>query len=137
MTVEAYRMFTDCGAPCRKLFELEIIVNPIESVGLRPIARPERTNSVMADETLTSGPASRPPEDIRLMEAAERLEAGFLAEMLKSAGLGAVPDQFGGGAGEEHFASFMIEAQAREMVQAGGIGLAQSLFEAMKAREDD
>ena len=138
MTGEAYRMFTDCGAGCRKLFELEIIVNPIESVGvLRPSARPERPNSVMAVETLTSGPVNRPPEDTRLMEAAERLEAGFLAEMLKSAGLGAVPDQFGGGAGEEHFASFMIEAQAREMVQAGGIGLAQSLFEAMKAREDD
>ena len=89
-------------------------------------------------------PSPNPPilseaarKDQALLVAARKLEAGFLAEMLKSAGLGAVPDQFGGGAGEEHFASFMIEAQAREMVQAGGIGLAQSLFEAMKAREDD
>lgn len=102
-------------------------MNPIESVGqMRPVARPE----------ITDVRTNLPTEDTRLMEAAQKLEAGFLAEMLKSAGLGAVPDQFGGGAGEEHFASFMIEAQAREMVQAGGIGLAQSLFEAMKARED-
>ena len=102
-------------------------MNPMESVGvLRPVARPDHGN----------GPAVLSPEDARLLEAAQKLEAGFLAEMLKSAGLGAVPEQFGGGAGEEHFASFMIEAQAREMVQAGGMGLAQSLFEAMKARED-
>ncbi len=117
-------------------------MNPIESSGaLRPVARPERTergmtDSVMAESAMTGGPLIRTPDDVRLMEAAQKLEAGFLAEMLKSAGLGAVPEQFGGGAGEEHFASFMIEAQAREMVQAGGIGLAESLFEAMKARED-
>lgn len=91
---------------------------------LRPVARPERT----------AGPTALSSEDARLMEAAQKLEAGFLAEMLKSAGLGAVPSDFGGGAGEEHFSSFMIAEQAREMVQAGGIGLAQSLFEAMKAR---
>ena len=102
-------------------------MNPMESVGvLRPVARPDHGN----------GPAVLSQDDARLLEAAQKLEAGFLAEMLKSAGLGAVPEQFGGGAGEEHFASFMIEAQAREMVQAGGMGLAQSLFEAMKARED-
>ena len=102
-------------------------MNPMESVGvLRPVARPDHGN----------GPAVLSQDDARLLEAAQKLEAGFLAEMLKSAGLGAVPEQFGGGAGEEHFASFMVEAQAREMVQAGGIGLAQSLFEAMKARED-
>ncbi len=102
-------------------------MNPIESLGvLRPVARPDHAQ----------GPSALSTQDTRLMEAAEKLEASFLAEMLKSAGLGAAPEQFGGGAGEEHFASFMIEAQAREMVQAGGIGLAQSLFEAMKARED-
>lgn len=103
-------------------------MNPIESVGqMRPVARPEPTPVRPHLST----------DDARLMEAAQKLEASFLAEMLKSAGMGAVPEQFGGGAGEEHFASFMVEAQAREMVQAGGIGLAQSLFEAMKAREDD
>lgn len=77
-----------------------------------------------------------PDHDQQLRDAAQKLEAGFLSEMLKSAGLGATRQGFGGGAGEEHFTSFLIEAQATEMVKAGGIGLAQSLFEAMKARAD-
>jgi len=74
--------------------------------------------------------------DGKLREAAEKLEATFLAEMLKSAGLGAPRDTFGGGAGEEHFASFLRDAQAMEMAQSGGIGLAEALFEAMKVRLD-
>lgn len=78
-----------------------------------------------------------PAPDARLRAAAEKLEAGFIAEMLKSAGFGAPREAFGGGAGEDQFASFLREAQATEMVRAGGIGLAQSLFEAMKARADE
>ncbi len=78
-----------------------------------------------------------PSPDDRLRAAAEKLEAGFIAEMLKSAGFGAPRDAFGGGVGEDQFASFLREAQATEMVRAGGIGLAQSLFEAMKARADE
>ncbi|MFQ1700428.1 rod-binding protein [Loktanella agnita] len=74
--------------------------------------------------------------DIKLRDAAAKLEATFLAEMLKSAGVGAPRESFGGGPGEEHFASFLREAQAREMVDAGGIGLAEALFEAMKVRLD-
>ena len=72
--------------------------------------------------------------DTKLREAAQKLEATFLAEMLKSAGVGAPRDTFGGGHGEEQFASFLREAQAEEMVKAGGIGLAEALFEAMKVR---
>lgn len=75
-------------------------------------------------------------EDGKLRAAAEQLEATFLAEMLKSAGLGAPRDAFGGGAGEEQFSSFLREAQAKEIVSAGGIGLAEALFEAMKVRMD-
>lgn len=74
--------------------------------------------------------------DGKLREAAEKLEATFLAEMLKSAGLGAPRDAFGGGAGEEHFASFLRQSQAEEMAKSGGIGLAEALFEAMKVRLD-
>ncbi|WP_106746747.1 rod-binding protein [Yoonia maritima] len=74
--------------------------------------------------------------DAKLREAAQKLEASFLSEMLKSAGLGAPREAFGGGAGEEHFSSFLREAQANEMVKAGGIGLAQSLFEAMKVQSN-
>lgn len=62
------------------------------------------------------------------------LKRRFLSEMLKSAGLGAPRDAFGGGHGEDQFSSFPREAQADEMVKAGGIGLAEALFEAMKVR---
>lgn len=75
-----------------------------------------------------------PTNDARLMAAAQKLEATFLSEMLKSAGFDAAPGAFGGGEGEDRFASFLRDAQAENMVAAGGIGLAESLFNAMKAR---
>ena len=74
--------------------------------------------------------------DVKMFEASKKLEATFLAEMLKSAGFGAPRSSFGGGIGEEQFSSFLREAQAREMVEAGGIGMAQALFEAMKVKFD-
>lgn len=75
--------------------------------------------------------------DLRLRQAAEQLEATFLAEMLKSAGLGQSRDQYGGGAGEDQFSSFLVQEQAAAMVRAGGIGLSESLYEALKEKEDD
>ena len=72
--------------------------------------------------------------DAKLRDAAQKMEATFLAEMLKSAGVGKPRDTFGGGEGEEHFSSFLRDAQAEEMAKAGGIGLAEALFEAMKVR---
>ncbi len=75
-------------------------------------------------------PAARGRE-AALMRAAQALEATFLAEMLKDAGLGAVPGAFGGGAGEEQFASLLRTAQAEALVRAGGIGLAERLFAAL------
>ncbi|ALG88987.1 hypothetical protein TQ29_00960 [Actibacterium sp. EMB200-NS6] len=83
-----------------------------------------------------STPPLPPGRDAKLRAAAEQLEAGFLSEMLKSAGIGKVSGAFGGGAGEEQFASFLRQAQATEMVRAGGIGLAEHLFEALKERAD-
>lgn len=81
-------------------------------------------------------PAMFPSNDARLLDAAQKLEATFLAEMLKSAGMGAQEGAFGGGIGEEQFTSFLRDAQAEAMVFAGGIGLAESLFNAMKAKLD-
>lgn len=74
--------------------------------------------------------------DAQLREAAQKLEATFLAEMLKSAGLGSSRSSFGGGIGEDQFSSFLRDAQAMEMAQSGGIGLAESLFNAMKLTVD-
>lgn len=73
--------------------------------------------------------------DQPLWNVAQKLEATFLAEMLKSTGLGASRESFGGGAGEDQFGSFLRLEQAEMMVQAGGIGLAQSLFEALKEQQ--
>ena len=72
--------------------------------------------------------------DAELRAVADQLEAGFLAEMLKSAGFGEARDSFGGGAGEDQFSSFLVQAQAEKMVAAGGIGLSESLFQALKGR---
>lgn len=85
---------------------------------------------------LQSTQSSFASTDTKMLEAAKKLEATFLAEMLKAAGFGAPRSSFGGGIGEDQFSSFLREEQAREMVDAGGIGMAQALFEAMKVRYD-
>tara|TARA_R110002094_G_scaffold16487_22_gene28083 strand:- start:1259 stop:1537 length:279 start_codon:yes stop_codon:yes gene_type:complete len=81
----------------------------------------------------------KPPSvtDPLLMKAAQELETAFLAEMLSAAGLGASRESFGGGAGEDQFASFLAREQARVMVQSGGIGLSESIYDALKEREND
>ncbi|WP_418592540.1 rod-binding protein [Ponticoccus sp. (in: a-proteobacteria)] len=75
--------------------------------------------------------------DRALREAAMALETNFLAEMLKSAGVGKTPETFGGGAGEDQFASFLRTEQARRMSRQGGIGLAEAIFESLKERHHD
>lgn len=77
-----------------------------------------------------------PSKDHALRAAAQELEASFLAEMLKSAGLGQSSDSFGGGAGEDQFSSFLVREQALAMVRAGGIGLSESIFDSLKEREN-
>ncbi|MFV0359030.1 rod-binding protein [Tropicimonas sp.] len=74
--------------------------------------------------------------DRQLRAAAQELEATFLSEMLKHAGIGEVSDSFGGGEGEAQFASLLRDAQAREMAAAGGIGLAESIFTFLRERAD-
>lgn len=78
-----------------------------------------------------------PQKDQPLREAARELETTFLAEMLKSAKVGETPESFGGGEGENQFASFLRLEQARQMTEGGGIGLAESLFDALKERIND
>ncbi len=82
-------------------------------------------------------PAAAAAHEEHLMAVAQSLEAAFLSEMLKSAGVGETPEEFGGGAGEDQFASFLRDEQAKQMSQAGGIGLAQSIFESMMARSHE
>lgn len=65
-------------------------------------------------------------------EVAIQFEASFLAEMLKSAGLHSSPSLFGGGSGEDQFSSFLIQEQAIQIARAGGVGLAEAIFTAIK-----
>ena len=84
-----------------------------------------------------SGASARIVPRNSVREAAEKLEATFLAEMLKSAGLGAQSHEFSGGIGEDQFASFQREALADAMVQRGGIGLAEMFYNALKETADE
>lgn len=90
-------------------------------------------------ETARAAPATRPDHstDGALRSAAQALEARFLSEMLRAAGLGETPAAFGGGIGEDQFASFLRDEQAGAIARRGGIGLAESIFEAMKRGTSD
>lgn len=80
-------------------------------------------------------PSAQPLRHEKLWQAAQELESVFLAEMLKTAGLGETSETFGGGVGEEQFSSFLIREQADAMVDAGGIGLAEMLYQSLVERE--
>lgn len=73
----------------------------------------------------------------KLQAAAVELEATFLAEMLKSAGLGESRDSFGGGPGEDQFSSFLVQHQAQQLAQSGGVGLSEILFNSMMEKFND
>ncbi|MEL6642529.1 MAG: rod-binding protein [Pseudomonadota bacterium] len=87
----------------------------------------------MIDAVTPTPPA---PRDPALWAAAQGLEGAFLSEMLKSAGLGAPRASFGGGAGEEQFGSMMRDLQVDQMVQAGGVGLAEQIYRALVASDN-
>ncbi|MDO6523014.1 rod-binding protein [Shimia thalassica] len=72
-----------------------------------------------------------------LRKVAQDLEATFLSEMLKSAGFGETSTSFGGGEGEDQFASFLRNEHAAQLVKAGGIGLAETIFESLKETSNE
>ncbi len=76
-----------------------------------------------------------PVRAAQLMKKAKELETSFLSEMLSYTGLDSQNGQFGGGIGEDQFSSFLREAQAKAMVDHGGIGLSQSIFNSLVKRD--
>ena len=62
---------------------------------------------------------------------AKDIEAQFLAQMLKSAGVGKPRETFGGGSGEDQFSSFLVREYAIATVNAGGIGLSEAIFNSL------
>jgi peptidoglycan hydrolase FlgJ len=103
-----YRFFTGRAHACRIAKEYRMTLIPLVST------------------------TSHSPTPLRT--SAEALETAFLAEMLKNANVFRPAETFGGGAGEDHFISFMADAQARAMVARGGIGLADSIEQALRRR---
>jgi Rod binding domain-containing protein len=77
-----------------------------------------------------------PDRTAKLRELSQELEATFLTEMLKHAGLGEARDGFGGGIGEEQFSSMLLQEHAKQITANGGIGLAENLFQALVKREE-
>ena len=75
-------------------------------------------------------------KNANLWKAAQKLEATFLTQMLKSAGLGKPASGFGGGAGEEHFASFLLDEQAKAITKSGGFGLSEQIYQSILVKEN-
>ncbi len=80
-------------------------------------------------------PAVRGGPDPKLMAVAKELEASFLAEMFRAAGVGEARKSFGGGTGEDQFSSFLVQEYATATVDAGGIGLAESIYHSLVKEE--
>lgn len=92
-------------------------------------------NSMTAAQSTSLPATGNAARDERLWAVAQDLEASFLAEMLKSAGLGQARGDMGGGAGEDQFSSFLVREYADAAVRAGGIGLSESIYRALAAGE--
>ncbi len=96
-------------------------------------------------ELLRPVPSSAPPALPRradagkdaLQKAAVDLEAGFLAEMLKSAGIARMGTGFDGQGPESEFATFLTRAYANEIARSGGVGLAEAFYSSLRERADD
>lgn len=87
--------------------------------------------TVHLDAGASAGAAPAVRDEARLRRTATALDAEFLTEMLKSAGL---DKTLGGGIGEDQFSSLLVREQARILAESGGIGLAESIFRALAAR---
>lgn len=88
--------------------------------------------------TLAQAAPARPApvaDEPAALATARAFEAAFLAEMLKHTGVNAMSEGFGGGAGEDAFASFLTQEYARLLAERGGIGLAERVFEAIATQE--
>ncbi|NJM35733.1 MAG: chemotaxis protein chel [Rhodomicrobium sp.] len=79
--------------------------------------------------------AAGEPRDARLIENAKAFEAVFVAQMLSHSGL-AEAVSANGGFGGEAYSSALIEQYAEKLVEQGGFGLAEKIYEQLLAKED-
>lgn len=76
-----------------------------------------------------------PDRAIQLQESARKLEAVFISQMLKNAGFAETTGSFDSQKNEDQFASFYTEEIAKAVVESGGFGLSENLFQALLRNE--
>lgn len=75
----------------------------------------------------------RPDPASAIERSAQEVEAQFLGQFLLAAGAGRPPDGFGGGIGEDQFASLLVNEHARSIAARGGMGLAEIMVRALQS----
>lgn len=76
----------------------------------------------------------RPVRDAEMLEKAKEFESVFIAQMLKHSGFEkalSADSGFGGA----NYASLLLERYAEKIVEKGGFGLTEKMYEQLKARE--
>ena len=95
---------------------------------LSAIASPLDTLSSAAGATSAKELAKRG----QIKETAQKFEASFLSVMMQSMTADMkTPEIGGGGAGEDMFKSLLAEEMAKQVVKAGGIGVAATVQKEM------
>ena len=86
-------------------------------------------------------PTAIPPSpDVAQLRAGSGCRAGGVRFWLKCSnpqGLAKRANLSAEGAGEDQFSSFLVQQQARQMAQSGGVGLSEILFKSMMEKTDD
>lgn len=97
------------------------------------------SSTLPADKSPVRAPNSASEEELRAV--AKQFESVFIAEMLKHTGLEEPAalmgeDSFTGGPGEAAFRSFLTREYADELSDNGALGLADTIYEQLKARQE-
>jgi flagellar protein FlgJ len=71
----------------------------------------------------------------KLVDTAKAFEVAILTDLLRAAGAEHTRTEFGGGVGEEQFASLLLEAQVEHIVLAGGLGFAEMVLRSVLTQE--
>lgn len=87
-------------------------------------------------QAITPRPMPSPDRDPQLWKLAQEVEASFLSEMLKTAGVAKTRNTFGGGTGEDQFSTFLVREYASSTVAAGGLGLSESIYQSLVAHKE-
>jgi Rod binding domain-containing protein len=92
---------------------------------------------MIADAAAAATSILTPDQTARIRKTAEQFEASFMSQMLKPMFEGLSTEApFGGGAGEEAWRGFLIDAMAQQVVKAGGVGVTGLVMnEMLKAQE--